>query len=131
MTNKVNGFKIEFQNEASKQYAIGELYFTPGRNERNQPVTNYEGVVAGFIIKRDDGSEFEVRATKSLPYSKLPLTKRDLETLKAGEELQDVASNTKYVVTRVYGIYGDVWVKNIETGKTEAKKFTTLRRPSI
>jgi hypothetical protein len=120
---------IDWASEKYKARAIGELYFTADRDEQNRPISKYSGKVVGFIIQRDDGSEYELRAEKQLPLSKLPLEKRDLANLKIGSAVLDVATGTTMTVTRIYQEYGDVWVKDAE-GRTHAKKYNDLKRVS-
>lgn len=110
------------------QALIGTLYFSPDKDSQGRPISRYEGVISGFIVRRDDGSEFEVRSEKPLPYSKVALRREQLDDLKAGDEVQSMIDNTRYTVLRVFPTYGDIWVKENATGKTSAKKYTDLRR---
>lgn len=114
--------------EKVKGYSVGELYFEPVKNPKGEIVSDYRGKVAGFIIERDDGTEFHVRAGKSLPYSLRPMTRRDLESLRGGDHVQDVTNNTVLLVTKVFPQFGDVWVRNEETGKHAVMKFNDLRK---
>lgn len=108
---------------------IGTLYFTPTRNKDNQPVSQYEGVVSGFVVRRDDGTEFTVRSEAQLPY-RGNLTRDDLKRLKIGTPLESLDGTIKYTTMRVFATSGDVWVKDNETNQIGQKKFTSLRRPS-
>lgn len=119
---------MELLNENDKAYSIGQLYFTPERDKNDKPISKYEGVIAGFIVRRDDNSEFEVRSTVPLPFAKRSLTHSDLEFLRVGDVVADVISGHKYTVLKVFPTYGDIWLKSLDDGKTTAKKYKDLRR---
>lgn len=110
-----------------KQF-IGTLYFSPTKDKNDRPISKYEGVVSAFIVRRDDGSEFEVRSESPLPYSSQPLKRKDLDTLEVGSEVQSIRDNTRYTVLRVFPTYGDVWVKSKVDGSTHALKYIDLKR---
>lgn len=107
---------------------LGSLYFSAERDEQNRPVSKYEGVVKALVIRRDDGSEFTVESAKLLPISKLSLKKDDLKTLAQGTQLQCISTGASYYVVKVFPTYGDVWLRDNETGKIVEKKYTDLRR---
>lgn len=110
-----------------KQF-IGTLYFSPNTNDDGKPVSKYEGVVVGFIVKRDSGEEFTVRDETALPYRSRALKREDLENLKLGDQVMRLSDNRVGTVMRVFPVYGDVWVKDNETGHTTPLKFTDLKK---
>lgn len=111
---------------------IGTLYFSPDRNEHNQPVSKYEGMVVGFIVKRDDNSEFEVRSEKRLPFRGEALKRSDLDNLKIGDQVISMKDTTLFTVVKVFPAYGDVWVKENKAGaKVLPKKAHDLRKANV
>ena len=106
---------------------IGTMHFDPVRDESGKPVSTYRGVIAGLIIRRDDGSEYEVRSTKVLPNNYFPLSKRDLYELKPGNRVSCLIDEAKYEVVRAFPQVGDVQVRD-NTGCEQTKKYFDLRR---
>lgn len=122
---------MEFLTEFNKKRGIGELYYTSARDEHDRAMTRFEGTVVGFIIRRDDGSEFEVRSEKPVPFAKVALTYDEMKELKAGDTVQSLKDNVKYAVVRVYDIYGDIWCKPVDGSPLVVKKYTDLRRANV
>lgn len=107
---------------------IGLPHFEPGRDDMGRPVSIRKGVIAGFIVRRDDLSEYEVRSDETLASARVPLQHKDLVNLRIGDLVRSMSDDTQYSVLRVFPVYGDVWVKRLDDGKTSAKKATDLRR---
>lgn len=111
---------------------IGTMYFSPDRNEHNQPVSKYEGMVVGFIVKKDDGGEFEVRSEKRLPFRGEALKKSDLDKLVIGDQVMSIKDTTLYTVVKVFAAYGDVLVKENKSGaKVHSRKCHDLRKVNV
>lgn len=118
-------------NDPLKQL-IGTLYFSPDRNEHNQPVSKYEGMVVGFIVRRDDNSEFEVRSEKKLPFRGEALKRSDLDSLHIGDQVMSLKDTTLFTVVKVFAAYGDVLVKENKAGaKVHSRKCTDLRKVNV
>lgn len=110
---------------------LGTLYFTPVKDEdTGKLASRYEGVVVAFIVRRDDGVEFEVRqdieqtagAGHVLKWDDLPL-------LKVGQPIiYSKQPAAKYHIVRVYPTFGDVWIAD-DAGVKKAVKWTELKRP--
>lgn len=111
---------------------IGTLYFSPDRNEQNMPVSKYEGMVVGFIVKKDDGGEFEVRSDKKLPFRGEALKRSDLDKLAIGDQVISMKDTTLFTVVKVFAAYGDVLVKENKPGaKVMSKKAHDLRKANV
>src|SRR5258706_10643605 len=110
-----------------KQF-IGTMYFEPDRDERSKPISRYCGVITGFIVRKDDGAEYEVRDERVAPTNARPLTHSDLQTLKEGDKVARIKGGAHYTVVKVFPVYGDVWIRHSETDLNTAVKFTELRR---
>ncbi len=107
------------------KHLLNTLYFSPTRDAMGRPASKYEGVIVAFTVRRDNGTEFEVREDK-VPNSK-PLSINAFKDLKAGDKVQLLTSAELYVVTQKFPDHGDVWLKHLETGANKAVKYTDLR----
>lgn len=106
---------------------LNTLYFVPDRDKNGKPCSRYEGVVVAFVVRRDNGTEFEVRSNAEIPFSKKPLTKEEFEALESGSRVQSLANGVSFTVQKVFPGYGDVWVTD-EGNNHHAFKYTELRR---
>lgn len=113
-----------------KQF-LNTMYFDAVNDpETGKAVSRYQGTVVAFTIRRDDGTEFEVRDQESTAYGiNRPLKKGDLDKLTTGT-LVALNSNASKVleVLKVFPQYGDVWVRDREADQNKVVKFHQLRR---
>lgn len=109
---------------------LGTLYFTTAVDEEGKLRSEHQGKVVAFIVQRDNGSEFEVRKDFTVKAGQgIPLRKQDLEALKPGDL---VAYNgdavNQHSVQKVFPDHGDLWIKNVSTGKQTVVKYFELKR---
>ena len=89
---------------------LNTLYFSSAQDSEGAAVSKYEGVVVGFVVKRDDGTEYTIREEKPLVRSGRKLTLKDLEKLPTGSKLK-LKGLEPCTVLKVYPKNADVWVQ--------------------
>lgn len=109
---------------------LGTMYFTSEVDNEGKLRSVYQGKVVGFVVQRDNGSEYEVRKEFTMKSGTgVPLKKQDLETLAIGSKiayLGDMVS--KHTVQKVWPDHGDLWIRNTDTGKQTVAKYYELKR---
>lgn len=108
---------------------LGVLDFVPGKDDFGKPISVYRGTIVGYIVRRDDGSEFEVRQEGEFDKSNSGLVWNDIKTLKEGEPIVLIKEPlAQWVIAKVFPTHGDVWIMNETTKRQKAVKYYELRR---
>lgn len=107
---------------------LGILWFEPEQKQDGSVESKYIGVVTGIVVRKDDGSEVEVRAEKTYARSTRGLTFNDMVHLREGEPIIFIKEPMQaWVVAKVFKQSGEVWILNEQTRRQRAVKYYELR----